>query len=197
MPTSARSNLSGSNLLRHEQRQHHARHEQHGDQRHAAHEFDEDDREQLAPSACASAARAPAGCRAAARPRCRPRRPRWSPARRPTARCRPPAGRSRKAVQQDERADRQHDEEIERAEIAPRRFEPQQPDDADRQHREEDIDAPALGDRIGAVDEIRQPLPDERPAGADLAMLDDFAAGIAVGAGPDRVDEQKLDEIRE
>jgi hypothetical protein len=31
---------------RHEQRQHHARHEQHGDQRHAAHELDEDHREQ-------------------------------------------------------------------------------------------------------------------------------------------------------
>ena len=40
----------------------------------------------------------------------------------------------RPAEQQDERGDRHDDEEIDRAEIAARRLEPQQPDDADRQH---------------------------------------------------------------
>ena len=100
-------------------------------------------------------------------------------------------------VQQDERRDGQHHEEINGADIAPRRVEPQQPDNADRQHREENIDSPALGDRIGAVDEIRQPLPHERPAGADFAMLHGFEAGVAVGAAPHRVDQQKLDQLRD
>ncbi len=51
-------------VLRHEQRQHHARHEQHGHQRHAAHEFDEDHRKQPHRGLCErrpSASRMPNG----------------------------------------------------------------------------------------------------------------------------------------
>ena len=93
-----------------------------------------------------------------------------------------------RAVEQDVGDDRHDDEEIERAEIAPRRLEPEQPDDADRQHREEDVDAPALRDRIGAVDEIGEAVAHERPAGADLRPLRGRQAGLAVGAGPHRIE---------
>ena len=130
------------------------------------------DREQPAPPACASAARAPAGCRAAATPRCRPTRPRWSPARRPTATVstigRPISG---KAVQQDERARsagrrrnraRRGRGAARRATAARRR----RPPASRRTHRR--ASAPG-SDR--SRDEIGQPLPHERPAGADLAML--------------------------
>ena len=132
-------------LLRHEQRQHHARHEQHGDQRHAAHELDEHDRQRshdrhfrAAPERQQHAERQRDNDADGARPR-------WSPARRPTARCR--RGQARSADQPLSRRYEQigsDDEEIDRAEVAPRRVEPQHPADADRQQREEDIDAPAL-----------------------------------------------------
>ena len=71
--------------FRDEQRQHHARHEQDGDQRHAAHEFDEGRRRRSARREVRSGAPTPAGCRAAARTRCRSSRPRRSPECRPTA----------------------------------------------------------------------------------------------------------------
>ena len=46
MPTTAFSSLSGIDTGRHEQRKHVGRHEQHQHQRHAAHDFNEDGREQ-------------------------------------------------------------------------------------------------------------------------------------------------------
>ena len=58
------------------------------------------------------------------------------------------------AGQQDVGEDREDPEEIDRSEIAARRLQPQQPDDADGQQSEEDVDPPALGDRVGAVDEV-------------------------------------------
>ncbi len=66
-------------FLRHEQRQHGVGHEQHGDQRHAAHELDEDHREQLDDRQPRAPAQAPAPRRAAARTRCRPPRSAASP----------------------------------------------------------------------------------------------------------------------
>src|SRR5215204_1837075 len=54
------------------------------------------------------------------------------------------------------------------SEVSTRRIELQEPDDAHRQHCEEDIDPPALGQRIRAVDEIGDAVAHERPARADL-----------------------------
>ena len=99
--------------------------------------------------------------------------------------------------QQDVRHDRQHDEEINGAKVAARRLQPQQPDHPDSQHEKEHIDAPALRNGVRAVDEIRQSLPDERPAGADLAMLDGPEAGVAIAPAPHRVDHQKPDDFRD
>jgi hypothetical protein len=97
----------------------------------------------------------------------------------------------RPTCQQDVGHDRQHDEEINGAEVAARRFQPQQPDHPDGQHEKEHIDAPALRNGVRAVDEIRQSLPDERPTGADLAVLDRPKTGIAVVSAPHRVDHKK------
>ena len=92
------------------------------------------------------------------------------------------------AVEQHVGDDRHDDEEIERAEIAPRRFEPQQPEDADREHREEDIDAPALRDRVRAVDEVGEAVAHERPAGADLGHASALGRQASrSAAAPDRM----------
>ena len=102
----------------------------------------------------------------------------------------------RRAVKQHERQDRQHDEEIQRADVATRRRQPQQPDDAERQSEEEQIDPPALADRVEAVDEVGRPDAHERPAGAGLRLRRRSQAGVAVGSGPDRVDQEKPQQRR-
>ena len=57
----------------------------------------------------------------------------------------------------------------------------------------DDIDAPALGDGIGAVAEIVELLRDERPAGAVLMG----AAQRAVGRRPDRLRRRPRDQRRQ
>ena len=86
--------LVGRPGVGHEQRQHHARHEQHGDQRHAAHELDEDHREQPHRRHARAAAERQQDAERQRRRRCRPPPPRWSPECRPTAWSRPAAARS-------------------------------------------------------------------------------------------------------
>ena len=100
------------------------------------------------------------------------------------------------AGQENVGEDREDPEEVHRSEIAARRLQPEQPDHAEGEQSEEDIDPPALRDRVGAVDEVVQLVPDEGPAGAALAAAGIGAAGRPVGAGPDRIDDEKLQERR-
>src|SRR3954447_6573421 len=98
------------------------------------------------------------------------------------------------ARQQDVGRDWHDDKEIERADIAPRRLEPKHPEDANRKHCEEHIHAPALRDRIGAVDEVGETVAHEGPAGADFRPFSRRHAGFAIGAAPHRVNEYEVDD---
>src|SRR6516164_9259657 len=88
----------------------------------------------------------------------------------------------RHPAQKNVRKDRQHDEEIDGAEIAARRAEPGQPGYAEREQHEEQIDAPALAYRIEAVDEIGGPYPHESPARAGFGVLLRRQAGLTIRA---------------
>ena len=85
----------------------------------------------------------------------------------------------RRAVQQHVGQDRQHDEKIDRAEVAARRRQPQQPYEAEHQSHKEHIDAPALAERIEAIDEIGEPDPDEGPARARIRPRRRSETGLA------------------
>jgi hypothetical protein len=87
--------------------------------------------------------------------------------------------------------DRQHDEEIEGADVAARRRLPQQPDNAERQSQKEEVNAPALAERIEAVHEIGEPHADEGPASARIRLCRRRKTDVAVGSGPNRIDEEK------
>ncbi|CAM5215013.1 hypothetical protein BTHI11S_04686 [Bosea thiooxidans] len=103
---------------------------------------------------------------------------------------------ARAAQQQDEGARRQDDEEEEHADLLQRRLVPEQPDHAQRKHREDDVDPPALADRIGAVDEVLEAIGDIGPAGADRPADLVGEAGVAMLAGPDRIEEVEPDQAR-
>ena len=96
----------------------------------------------------------------------------------------------------NDRRKRHHDEEVERAEVAPRRVEPRHPADAEGEQREEHIDPPALFDRIEAVGEEIDAVDDEGPAGADLRAIRPRQAVGPARAVPHRVDDQELRERR-
>ena len=82
-------------VARQEERQHGVRHDQDGDQRHAAHEFDEDRPTPASEPAASSAARGPGERRRAAKRRCRRSRQGGLRGCRPKGMSEPPQGRTR------------------------------------------------------------------------------------------------------
>ena len=167
-----------------EQRQHGVGHEQHGDQRHAAHELDEDHREHADD-----------------------RQPRAPPERQQD----PERQREHDADRRDHEGDEDAAPERGRRPCSsPSQLDAGEEDEGeDRERRrrnrsrpsarlgasshssqptptasssEEDVDAPAHGDRIGAVDEVVDLVDDEGPAGPDRTADDLGPAGVAVRA---------------
>src|SRR5204863_291318 len=77
----------------------------------------------------------------------------------------------RHPIQENVGDDWNNHEEIKRADVTPRRLEPEQPENANCQHNEENIDPPTLRNRIGGVDEIGEPIAHEGPAGPDSRRI--------------------------
>ena len=97
----------------------------------------------------------------------------------------------RQAAEQDQRQDRQHDEEIDGADIAARRRKPQQPDQRRMPARERTNRPASAGRPDRSHRRNRRTNANERPAGAGMRTGRRRKAGLAIGAGPGRVDQEK------
>ena len=178
--------------LRQEQRQHVGGEEQHRDQRHAAPELDEDDRQRADDREFRAAAE------------------RQQDAERQRAddagegddqrhqQAAPQASfhmrqSEHAADQQDEGDDRKDPEEQHRVERFPRRARDQQRRQQDNAERKREVDPPALAVRVEAIHELAEFGSDERPARAHLVADGLPEAGCTVRPGPHRVDQQEFE----
>ena len=97
------------------------------------------------------------------------------------------------AMQQEKRHDRKRDEEQPGVEALGRQPRNQQRQQQQRRKDERQVDPPALRLGIKAVDELGEFRLHIRPARADRVAGVFREAGVAIGAGPDRIDQQESD----
>ena len=182
--------------LRNEQRQHHARHEQHRDQRHAADEFDESHREKSYRRHIGAAGERQQNTERQGHHDAHGRDYDCDQDAAPERGRDVDQAKARRPAQKDIGHDRQHDEEIDGGEVAARRRQPSQPGDAECQRQEEHVHTPALSERIEAVNEIGKPHTDKSPTGAGLRVRRRSQASLAVASRPHRIEQEKSQQRR-